>query len=168
MNKTTLYMIVSLILITVLIYIVLFVPGLNQALKQENSRQLQSVGVIQEAQQCTSLTTGCDTKIDGLSLALKFPKNIIYLNSFPIEVSLSGDKQSQIENVKIEFRMLKMNMGINYYQLQQDRGNKILWKGNGVLPICVTGRTDWQAHVEVKIKDKIYKTVFQFEVLPST
>ena len=168
MNKTTLYIIVSLILIPVLLYIVFFVPGLNQALKQENARQLQPVEVIQEAQPCTSLTTGCVTKIDGLSIALKFPKNIIYLNSFPIEVSLSGDKQLQVENVKIEFRMLKMNMGINYYQLQQDRGNKFLWKGKGVLPICVTGRTDWQAHVEVKIKNKIYKTVFQFEVLSST
>ena len=81
---------------------------------------------------------------------------------------MSGDKQLQVENVKIEFQMLKMNMGANYYQLQQDSSNESLWKGKGVLPVCVTGRTDWQAHIELITKDKIYKIISEFEVSPST
>lgn len=158
MNKVILYTIVSLVFIV----IVLLAP----MLKENNAEQVQVVENVLP-QQCTSLKTGCITSIDGMQVVLKFPEDIIYLNSFPIEVTISGSQPFQVQSVKLDFQMLKMNMGINYYQLQQDNRDTSLWKGKAVLPVCVSGRSDWQALLEVKTKYKVYKTVFQFEVKAS-
>jgi len=167
MSKTHFFI----IFIIILVVIVLLVP----APTQDESSQVQTGKVAPkhipepvQALSCTTMTTGCATKVADMSVVLTFPSDVIYLNSFPVEVSLSGGDALLVEDVKIDFQMLKMDMGVNIYQLQQDTSNKTLWKGKAILPVCVTGRTDWQAYIELKVRDKMYKTAFQFEVKSST
>lgn len=159
MNKNAIYSLIALAVIS----LVLLVP----ALKGNDAKQLRVVENV-SVLQCATLAEGCTTMIDGMQVLLKFPKDIIYLTSFPIEVRFLSEHASNVESVKLDFQMLEMNMGMNLYQLQKDSRNHSLWKGKAVLPVCVSGRSDWQVHLEAKTKDTIYKTIFQFEVKRST
>ena len=159
MNRTTLSIVIAL----VVIFIMLLVPAFyNDTVKQQ-----QSIEIIQ-AEVCDTLTTGCSAKIDNLNIEIKFPENIIYLNPFPVEVNFSGKDVPLVDDVKVEFVMIDMNMGTNTYQLIQNNNDNLLWKGKVVLPVCITGRIDWQVYLLVKINEQSYKTGFQFRVIPPT
>lgn len=158
MNKKLILIVIALIIIIAMLFLSTF-----------NDKGAEQVEVVEnkQVQQCSSVINGCSSIVNSTQVVLKFPDSVGYLNSFPIEVSLLPEKNIQADSVKLDFQMLNMNMGMNVYQLQKDSLNHSLWKGKAVLPVCVSGRSDWQAHVEVKTKDKIYKSIFQFEVKAS-
>ena len=158
MKKIILAVILGLAVICLLFY--------SLVLKQDDKPQHEIEETVQN--KCLSLMIGCTGKIDNVTFNLKFPSNIIYLRPFPIELNFIGDTPLLVESVRIEFRMLKMKMATNAYLLEKDDRNPTLWRGEGMLPICASGRVDWQAFVEIKVKNKTYKRMFTFEVLPLT
>jgi hypothetical protein len=57
-------------------------------------------------------------------------------------------------------------MGLNRFTLSpsvNEKGN-VTYEGEGILPVCVSGRVDWLASTHVMTTDKIYEAVFGFKV----
>jgi hypothetical protein len=106
--------------------------------------------------------------VGNRNLEIRFPDNIVFLKKFPIEIRFPEKNTNLLDHVIVDFQMAGMNMGVNKYRLQQSEKNKSLWIGEGVIPVCTTGRTDWQAIVSLKRGDDVQRVAFQFEVIPET
>lgn len=158
MNNRGYILIVVLVAIIVLLALS-FYPVSIEKEKQENTYSVYP---------CKTLTTGCKANIENAEIEIKFPGNIIFLKRFPIEVNIAAVQQHSVDKVIVDFQMVGMNMGLNIYQLKQSDKDKSLWTGTGVLPVCTTGRTDWQAIVSLQKGSQVQKIAFQFEVDPVT
>lgn len=64
---------------------------------------------------------------------------------FEVQVAVSGLAPSRVE---VDFAGVDMNMGLNRPQLQ-DRGNG-RFVAEVTLPVCITGRMDWQVTVLIE------------------
>lgn len=117
---------------------------------------------------CKTLTTGCKANIGNTEVEIKFPDNIVFLKRFPIELRIPDKQHPVFEKVSVDFQMVDMNMGLNFYQLKQHDKDKSLWTGKGVLPVCTTGRTDWQAIISLQQGKQVQRVAFQFEVDSAT
>ena len=42
--------------------------------------------------------------------------------------------------------------------------DEVQYSGSAMLPVCVSGRVDWLANVEIETASKIYQSVFTIEV----
>ena len=64
------------------------------------------------------------------------------------------------------FEMVGMDMGLNRFTLSSvvDEKGDLFYEGEGILPVCVSGRVDWLANTHVMTTDKIYEAVFEFKV----
>ena len=152
--------ILIIVLVAIIVLLALsFYPVSIDKEKQENTYPVHP---------CKTLTTGCKAKLQHTEIEIKFPEKIIFLKRFPIEVSEPALKQYEVDKVIVDFQMVGMNMGLNIYQLNQSDKDKSLWTGTGVLPVCTTGRTDWQAIVSLQKGNQVQKIAFQFEVDPAT
>jgi hypothetical protein len=62
--------------------------------------------------------------------------------------------------------MVGMDMGLNRFTLSSvvDEKGDLFYEGEGILPVCVSGRVDWLANTHVITTDKIYEAVFEFKV----
>ena len=150
-------LIVALAVILILLLLSFFPAGIN--------KDSQEAGY--EVHHCNTITTGCEAQLDKSRVKIRFPDNIVFLKSFPVEVHIDSPRDS-VENVSVDFQMVGMNMGLNFYQLNKSSTDDSLWTGEGVLPVCTTGRTDWQAIVALQSGGHVRKVAFQFEVGPPT
>lgn len=158
MNRKHHIILAALVIIIVLLLLSFFPAGIN------NEKQQDTFSVYP----CKSLVTGCTANIKNRKIEIKFPGNIVFLKKFPIEIHLPDQNINLIDHVIVDFQMAGMNMGINKYYLQQSEKDKSIWTGEGVIPVCTTGRTDWQAIVSLKRGDDVQRVAFQFEVTPGT
>jgi len=77
----------------------------------------------------------------GGSAELSFgTRPIPLVKSFPVTVTVSG---AQPDAVAIDFAGVDMSMGFNRPQLNAVGNGRFVGEAN--LPVCVTGRMDWQA-----------------------
>ena len=62
--------------------------------------------------------------------------------------------------------MKNMNMGVNRFKLIKPSSKNIkkLWTGKALLPVCITGRADWFAELELISKKKKYMISFPISV----
>lgn len=113
---------------------------------------------------CNPVLDVCKASDHSHSVALRLDTSTRYLKPFEIEVTINGFNVTAIKTVSVDFNMVDMDMGINRFRLnqviQQETG--IVYRGRGILPVCVTGRRDWQAVVEVDAGDTAYQAVFNF------
>ncbi len=116
--------------------------------------------------------TDCQTEIIPCSVSLadrqirfSLPEKAFYLHIFPVQVLLAGFAGNEVESVTVRFEMKAMDMGLNRVKLSAHDG---LWHGRTMLPVCTSGRSDWQAVVDVKVKEKIYRAIFSFVVAEKT
>lgn len=152
------YVLIAALLIIILLLVLSFYPV------SINNEKQGKVTVYQ----CTTLTTGCKARLGDNHVEIRFPENIVFLKQFPIEVRLVEQQPNPVTKVNVDFQMVGMKMGINFYQLTQSEKNQSLWTGKGVLPVCATGRTDWQVIVSLVRAGYEQKVAFQFEVAPAT
>lgn len=152
-------MLISALVIVIILLVLSFYPAIINKDEQDASVQVF---------QCDTLTTGCKASIDNKQLEIRFPENIVFLKRFPIELRITEQLSQVINTVTVDFKMVGMNMGLNFYQLKQTAEDKTLWLGTGILPVCTTGRTDWQAIVSLQDTESVQKVAFQFEVSAST
>jgi hypothetical protein len=62
--------------------------------------------------------------------------------------------------------MVGMDMGLNRFKLSSDvdeKGN-VYYEGEGILPVCVSGRVDWLANTQIITTHKLYQATFEFKV----
>jgi len=93
-------------------------------------------------------------------ITLRFPEGAYYMQRFEAELRLA--KAIELDQVTLDLQMTGMDMGRNRFKLSS-AGDGI-WRGELLLPICVTGRVDWQISVQVDSAGRRYTAQFPLMV----
>ena len=114
---------------------------------------------------CNVQQKKCKVSINILNFDISMDKNINYLKKFNINIFVENNEFSHVELINVSFNMKNMNMGSNRFTLKKvmSENNKEYWKGVALLPICITGRADWFAELEVITKENKY--IIEFPIL---
>jgi hypothetical protein len=115
---------------------------------------------------CNPAKSVCTAGKQDISVRLFFPEQVHYLKPFRMQVTTKGIGNSSIETIYINYTMVGMDMGLNRFNLKSvtDAKGQQRYEGEGILPVCVSGRVDWLANVNVVTADKVYEAVFKLEV----
>ncbi|HIE55769.1 MAG TPA: hypothetical protein EYP90_11415, partial [Chromatiaceae bacterium] len=70
------------------------------------------------------------------------PRPIPLVSPLDLQVEVKG---LEVRGVEVDFSGVTMNMGYNRPRLQKVSGT--LFKGEGLLPVCIRQRMDWEARV---------------------
>ncbi len=139
-----------------------FLYGLYLQFANKNITEQTATGVINfPYPDCRPELAPCSVALGDRQIRFFLPKKAFYLQVFPVEISLAGFVGSQPDAVSVRFEMPGMNMADNQVQLSVNDGR---WRGRAMLPVCISGRSDWQAVVDVKVKEKTYRAIFSFVV----
>lgn len=95
-------------------------------------------------------------------MTLQLPESPSALTPFAVRVRLPDTPRERIGAVGVRFRMVGMDMGRNRYSLT--RSETGAWRTQVTLPICSTGRRDWQAVVEARVAGELWRARFPFVV----
>lgn len=115
---------------------------------------------------CNPVKFTCKAGNTQQAVTLHFPENVAYLKPFKMRVTIQGFGQEVIEKVNVDFKMVGMDMGLNRFTLSpvlDEKGN-VYYEGEGILPVCVSGRVDWLANTHIMTTDKHYDAIFEFKV----
>lgn len=90
----------------------------------------------------------CITKKNSKVINLHFSSPVKYLEKFDIGLAIQGFSEESLQQVYVEFDMQGMNMGINRFELHK-QSDKRVWEGFAILPVCVSGRKNWQVKLHI-------------------
>ncbi|MGM0679310.1 MAG: hypothetical protein ACQESY_05525 [Pseudomonadota bacterium] len=122
-------------------------------------RETVSMSVTETA--CQKTRAACRATHPELGdIALRFPEGAYYMQRFEAELHLA--KATELDQVTLDLDMTDMDMGRNRFKLSP-AGDGI-WRGELLLPICVTGRVDWQISVQVDSEGRRYTAQFPLTV----
>lgn len=93
----------------------------------------------------------------AVTLSLE-PRGIPVVRPLAIEVRI---QVLEVSAVAVDFSGVDMNMGYNRSSLGS--AGQGLYRGQGMLPICVTGRMNWEARVLLATPDGLFAAPFRFE-----
>ncbi len=105
---------------------------------------------------------GCRLQADALIVRLKFEREAQALKPFPVRVEI--DSPVPVDAVGLSFRMRGMDMGQNRYRLIQRTPQR--WEGSITLPVCVSGRSDWEARLRIVTPQREYQASLPFVLHP--
>lgn len=91
---------------------------------------------------CADLASGCATRLHGRDISVGLSGLVQPLKPFQVWVKAAGARK-----VQARFTMAGMDMGFNLYTLRVDAAG--VFRAGVTLPICVTGRRDWNMTVEI-------------------
>lgn len=110
---------------------------------------------------CRESRTACRATHPQLGdIALRFPEGAYYMQRFEAELTLA--KATELDGVTLDLQMSGMDMGRNRFWLSP--AGEGIWRGELLLPICVTGRVDWQVRVQLDRDERRYEAVFPLNV----
>lgn len=95
----------------------------------------QQPAVLPQVQQCRDLVAGCSLQLDGKPVMIRSDHAPGAMQRFRLSV-----EAGVASNISAELNMLDMDMGPNRYQLIK---NGQLFYADMMLPMCVSGRSDW-------------------------
>ena len=156
MKKSLLLLILVLVAIGVAYYFV------NNNELEPKPRQLLNVLDLN----CNPNKSVCAATNQDSSVTLYFPGQVHYLKPFRMQVTTKGFSNTVIESVHVEYTMVGMDMGLNRFSLLPvtDAKGQQRYEGEGILPVCVSGRVDWLANVNIVTAEKVYEAAFKLEV----
>lgn len=125
----------------IIVIILLGVAGAY--LKNLVSQDTAAALVMKTQQGCDLAQQSCSAQLDGKTLSLDIKKPVKYLTKLEIELKVSGYQNEKITKVIIDFSMPGMEMGINRFEIRKIENDNV-WHGMAILPVCISGRTDWQ------------------------
>jgi hypothetical protein len=116
--------------------------------------------------ECTPVEFPCEARNHQQVVTLHFPNNVKYLKPFQMQVTVQGFKPREVEKILVDFKMIGMDMGLNRYTLSPvtNEGRAVSYQGEAILPVCVSGRVDWVANIQLMTADKLYESEFAFKV----
>lgn len=114
---------------------------------------------LQGDPQCDVSAAPCVKSAKGMRLTLALLDKPSGLRPFPVQVTTEASDALQITHVKLIFSMTGMHMGDLKQSLRRE-GDQ--WVGQAILPICTSGRSDWQVQVEVIADKTIYLADYAF------
>lgn len=94
---------------------------------------------------CATLAAGCAVQVEGQEIRFGMhgdPKPLA-----PFDIWLEMNAPQAIGKAEARFTMEGMDMGFNLYTLRPDA--KGVLRAKVTLPICVTGRRDWNMILEI-------------------
>jgi len=94
---------------------------------------------------CATLATGCAVQVEGHEIHFGMQGELKPLAPFDIWVATSATPA--LGKAEARFTMEGMDMGFNLYTLRPDA--KGVLRAKVTLPICVTGRRDWNMILEI-------------------
>ena len=111
---------------------------------------------------CDLLRQGCSVWLaSGAEVALDIqPRGIPAVHPLVLDVRLDG-LPSPPQRVEIDFAGVEMAMGFNRTALDWDADAGV-WKGQGMLPVCVRDRMTWEARVLLHYPDRLLAAPFRF------
>lgn len=115
---------------------------------------------------CNPSKSVCEAAEQDNSVTLYFPEQVHYLKPFRMQVTAKGFSNTAIEAVQVEYTMVGMDMGLNRFSLMpvtDDKGQQ-RYEGEGILPVCVSGRVDWLANVNIVTEEKVFEAAFKLQV----
>jgi hypothetical protein len=92
--------------------------------------------------QCPDPVRGCVLSLDGKRVEVGFSTSPVVLKPFELRVAAP-----EADQVSADFTMQGMDMGSNRYVLQ--RATDGVWQGRVVLPVCVSGTSNWTLTLEL-------------------
>ena len=115
---------------------------------------------------CNPSKSVCAAADQDYSITLYFPEQVHYLKPFRMRVTTKGLNKLAIDAVNVEYTMVGMDMGLNRFTLKPmtDAKGQQHYEGEGILPVCVSGRVDWLANVQVITTEKVYEAEFKLVV----
>lgn len=138
--------------IFILLIIATLILVLSLYLNSKSETQEQKVIKV-PIENCTSQHV-CLVNSDVFNIKILFDENIYYLKPFAVSILIKSKISPEIESIQIDFKMKGMNMGVNRFMLSKvkSENNDLKWIGKALLPVCVTGRADWFAELEIVTK----------------
>ena len=107
-------------------------------------------------QPCEAMLPG-----NGRVVVRATPNPIRPLQPFTLSVQLTGVQARQVD---VDFDGVDMRMGIHRIRLTRSEQSATLFTGQGMLPICVSGRMLWSANVLIDTPSGPYIVPFHFEL----
>jgi hypothetical protein len=97
---------------------------------------------VAQAVACRDPLAGCVFHHHGTAVTVMFSVTPSPLDAFELRIHAPGARQ-----LRAEFQMNGMEMGFNRYDLR--RAEDGMWTATVTLPVCVSGRHDWTAYLEI-------------------
>jgi hypothetical protein len=117
------------------------------------------VQVLQPDAACNPVKKVCEARGGPVALGLRLDASAQALKPFRVTVSVHGMVP---DSVTADFNMPGMDMGRNRYQLERGGGDN--WIANVILPVCASGRNDWEAVVSAVRGDAGARAIFPFHI----
>lgn len=118
---------------------------------------------LQGDPQCDVITSSCPKHGDGIRLSLALLDKPSGLRPFQVQVGVEASEPLKVKQVKLIFSMSDMQMGDLKQSLTQNTESG-KWTGQAILPICTSGRSDWQVQVEMIIEKRIFLAEYAFKL----
>lgn len=148
--------IIATVLGTVLVVAGVYLQGLYK-LEVDNKIPLKTV------QACDLGKAPCKAILGNKSVTLTLQKPIRYLQKIKLTLDIDGFEKDEVVKVLVDFSMPGMQMGINRFTLKRT-GVYSVWQGMAIIPVCVTGRKDWQVKVSIDSNMNHYIANYQLTV----
>lgn len=115
--------------------------------------------VLQAEAACNPIQKACEARGGPVVLSLRLDPSAQALKPFRVTVSVHGMAP---DTVTADFNMPGMDMGRNRYQLERGGGGD--WIANVILPVCTSGRNDWEAVVSAVRSSAGARASFPFHI----
>ncbi|HEY9199615.1 MAG TPA: hypothetical protein VIR60_09625 [Gammaproteobacteria bacterium] len=113
---------------------------------------------------CDSARQTCSARAADLEIELRLGPPVRPMEAFEIRLQGSPEALADAAQITLEFQMRDMDMGLNRYRLE--RAADGVWRGRAILPMCVSGRSDWLAKVEIDQDGRRWTAELPFTVAP--
>jgi len=104
--------------------------------------------------QCSNIVEGCGKQ----SFNIHFDQVPKVMKPFKVSIEAIG-----AEEAHVSFAMQGMEMGLNRYRLIKQAD--AIWHADVTLPVCVQGRSYWDALIELKTADGLKRYQFEFDAI---
>lgn len=104
----------------------------------------------------------CETELPGGGKVIFsiLPITIPLTKPLQLQVQVQGKK---VRKVEVDFSGVSMNMGYNRPRLK--RVGKGRFEGEGLLPVCIRQRMDWEAKLMLDTPDGLLIVPYRFETV---
>lgn len=111
---------------------------------------------------CDSARRACVAEGDDFAIEWLLGPPVRALESFALELRVVRGSVPMDAQITVDFHMRAMDMGQTRYRLQ--RAADGVWHGRAMLPVCVSGRSDWVAAVSIQADGRRWTAELPFTV----
>lgn len=108
----------------------------------------------QQIRNCQLGMTPCNVELPGLHGQIYLDRQPKYLQPFGMTVSLQGSDADKVQGVTVSLNMTGMDMSLPVNKLHKTTTGD--WRGELMVPVCSSGRSDWVVDVEIVLVNKRY------------